>query len=357
MINSFKIILDQFNLVSVPVSVIPWGDGHIHETYFVGTAKPHPGYILQKINKTIFRDIPGMMNNIRVVTNHVKRKISAIPGHKVELETLSLVYTKMGLSFYEDEHHDFWRMYDFIPGTVTYQVAPGEEIAAEAGKAIAKFQYYLSDIKEPLVETIPDFHNIHSRIDQYREAKAKDAAKRLVTIKEEISFGESRFPAMIDYFEKLREKAFLRATHNDTKLNNILFDKSGKALCLVDLDTIMPGYIHFDYGDALRTLANTAAEDEKNLSLVHLNAPVYKAFSDGYLSIAGDFLTEEEIKLLPFAPVYLTFIIGLRFLTDYINGDVYYRIHRPGHNLDRAKVQFQFVKRFETYFDSSIEHG
>ena len=357
MINSFKIILDQFDLVSLPLSVIRWGDGHIHETYFVETAKPHPGYILQKINKSIFRDIPGMMNNIRVVTNHVKRKISAIPGYNGELETLSLVYTKNGSSFYEDENHDFWRMYDFIADTVTYQVAPGIEIAAQAGKAIAKFQYYLSHIKEPLVETIPDFHNILSRINQYREATAKDAAKRLAKIPEEIAFAESRFPAMIEYYSALREKAVIRVTHNDTKLNNILFDKSGKALCLVDLDTIMPGYIHFDYGDALRTLANTAAEDEKDLSLVRFNEPVYKSFTEGYLSVAKNFLTGEEIGLLPFAPVYLTFIIGLRFLTDYINGDVYYRTHRPDHNLERAKAQFQLVKRFETYFDSSIEHG
>jgi hypothetical protein len=340
-------IFQNFRLLSSPTAISRFGEGHIHETYLIETESHDPDYILQKINHGIFRDIPGMMNNIEAATRHLQQKLDGMPGHDPALESLSLIKTRSGNSFFNDDEGIYWRMYVFIPGTVTFQQITGPGLASEAGRVIGLFQSLLSDLKAPLVETIPDFHNINLRISQFDAAMAADPAGRASSVKDDIRFATDRFAHMKSYFRSLREKAVTRPTHNDTKLNNILFDNTGRALCLVDLDTVMQGYVHFDYGDALRTMANTALEDEKDLSRVHFNREVYNAFTRGYLSEAGKFLSSAEISLLPYAPVYMTFIIGLRFLTDYLNGDVYFRVHHPFHNLERARVQFKLVKEFE----------
>jgi Ser/Thr protein kinase RdoA (MazF antagonist) len=234
-------------------------------------------------------------------------------------------------------------MYLFIPGSVTYQQVEKMETATEAGRAIGVFQSLLSDLKNPLIETIPDFHDINLRISQYNEARKNDPAGRADEVGGEMRFAENHFERMVEYFRMLKTNAVARVTHNDTKLNNILFDASGKAICLIDLDTVMPGYIHFDYGDALRTMACSTAEDEADLSKVFFRKDIYEYFTSAYLEQTRHFLNPEEIRLLPYAPVYMTFIIGLRFLTDYINGDVYYRVRYPGHNLVRARVQFKLI--------------
>jgi serine/threonine protein kinase len=327
-------VIDHFKLTSIPVKIEIFGEGHIHETYLVETIDHQPDYILQKINKNIFKDIPGMMSNIEAVTSHIQNG-------------LSLVYTHAGISFYEDENGDFWRMFLFIPNTVSFQLITEPSLAYEAGKAIGSFQSDLTGLTDPLVETIPDFHNINLRINQYFDAKNSDPAHRLTAITSEIQFAEDHFGRMREFLNSLKEKAVLHVTHNDTKLNNILFDRNNKALCLIDLDTVMPGYVHFDYGDALRTMANTALEDEKDLSKVRFNKEVYNLFTEGYLETAGEMLSEAEKQLLPYSPVYLTFIIGLRFLTDYLNGDKYFRVHYPEHNIDRARVQFKLVREME----------
>jgi Ser/Thr protein kinase RdoA (MazF antagonist) len=238
-------------------------------------------------------------------------------------------------------------MYVFIPGTVTYQKMSDPAMGFEAGKIIGQFQALLSDLKTELVETIPDFHNIDWRIRQYQQAKHENPAGRLTVVEDDLRFAEQRFDRMSAYYRSLKEKAVVRATHNDTKLNNILFDPGNKALCLIDLDTVMPGYVHFDYGDALRTMANTALEDEKDLSKVKFNSDIYHSFTRGYLEEAEGFLIPDERARLPYAPIYLTFIIGLRFLTDFINGDVYFRVHHPEHNLERARVQLMLVREME----------
>ncbi len=340
-------VLTHFFLPSAPLKINRWGEGHIHDTYLVETADHNPDYILQKINHHIFKDIPGMMNNIQSVTRHLRSKMDPISAPSRDIKSLELVYSRSGQSFIRDEEGNFWRMFVFIPGTVTHQVMPDPSLAYEAGKAIGTFQSMLSDLDAELVETISDFHNINLRVNQYYQAKDANSASRNALVPEETAFAESRFARMKDYFGSLREQATVRVTHNDTKLNNILFNRQDRALCLIDLDTVMPGYVHFDYGDALRTMANTAAEDEKDLSLVKFNKKVYDLFTEGYLESAGKILNNEERRLLPFAPVYLTFIIGLRFLTDFLNGDVYYRIHYTEHNLDRARVQFKLVSEME----------
>jgi Ser/Thr protein kinase RdoA (MazF antagonist) len=340
-------IISEFKISSQPVKITRWGEGHIHETYLVETADHSPDYILQKINGNVFRNIPGMMQNIGAVCRHFKEKLSDLPGHDPEKEALTLVDTKDGKAWHEDKEGNCWRVYVYIPDTVIYQKITDPKIAFEVGRAISFFQSMLSDMKEPLIDTIPDFHNIDFRISQYYQAKGIDPEKRLPAISTEIKFAKDRFQAMRSYMESLKEKAVLRATHNDTKVNNVLFDQNSRALCLIDLDTVMPGYVHFDYGDALRTMANTALEDERDLEKVRFNLPVYEAFTRGYLQEAGGFLNEDELKMLPYAPVYLTFIIGLRFLTDYLNGDIYFRIHHPDHNLVRARVQFKLVSEME----------
>ena len=346
-----NIVLTQFNLAESPVNALLWGEGHIHETYLVETENHHPDYILQKLNHFVFRNIPGMMENIEAVTSHIRKKLTLLPRHNPDIESLTLVYTKNGQSYYRDENEVFWRMYVFIPDTISLQKIAETPQAFEAGNAIGFFQAMLSDLETPLVETIPDFHNIDFRISQYVQAKRADTARRVELVPDDILFVEKRFSQMTSYYKSLKEKAVVRATHNDTKVNNVLFDHDNKAQCLIDLDTVMPGYVHFDYGDALRTMANTALEDERDLEKVHFNEDVYQAFTKGYLQAAGSFLNQDELMLLPYAPIYLTFMIGLRFLTDHLNGDVYYRIHHPGHNLDRARVQFKLVQEMEKAFN------
>ncbi len=340
-------IASQFISAGIIASVAPHGEGHIHDTFLVETGNHDPDYILQKINQNVFRNIPGMMNNIEIVTRHIRMKLTAIPGHHPDLESLSLVYTKTGKAYYLDEIGRYWRMYVYIPDTVTYQKMTDPALAYEAGKAIGFFQAMLSDLETPLVDTIPDFHNIGFRISQYEQAKRTDPSQRVKEVPNDILFVEKHFGSMSSYYKSLKEKAAIRVTHNDTKVNNILFDHNNKAQCLIDLDTVMPGYVHFDYGDALRTMSNMALEDERDLSKVLFNRKIYESFTNGYLGEAGSFLATAELELLSYAPIYLTFIIGLRFLTDYLNGDVYYRIHHPGHNLERARVQFKLAEEMK----------
>lgn len=340
-------VLSHFLSLKMVTSISPYGEGHIHETYLTETINHEPDYILQKINQNVFRNIPGMMQNIEAVTRHIQNKLAGLPGHNPDLESLTLVYTKDGQSFYMGENEDCWRMYVFIPDTFSHQKISELSQAFEAGKAIGFFQAMLADLDARLVDTIPDFHNIDFRISQFNQAKIADAAGRVSLVPGDILFVERRFRPMKSYYLLLKEKAAVRVTHNDTKVNNVLFDRNNKALCLIDLDTVMPGYVHFDYGDALRTMANTAMEDEKDLAKVLFNIEVYRSFTNGYLQAAGSFLNKHEEELLPYAPIYLTFIIGLRFLTDYLNGDIYYRVHHPDHNLERARVQFKLTEEME----------
>jgi len=342
-------VISNFKIDQPVERIIRWGDGHIHDTYRVETIGHRPDFILQKINGNVFRDIPGMMQNIGAVCTHLRNKLSLLPGHDPDRESLTLILTRQHQTWYEDEWGNSWRVYVFIPDTVTHQKMSDPAMASEAGRAIGSFQSMLADLQEPLVETIPGFHNIDLRISQFDRAKSQDLKQRAASVTDEIRFAEEWFGSMRKYYEKLQKNAVLRATHNDTKINNVLFDRHNKALCLIDLDTVMPGYAHFDYGDALRTMASTAPEDERNLSKVNFNISVYENFTKGYLSEAGNFLSPGEIPLLPFAPVFLTFIIGLRFLTDFLNSDVYFRIHHPDHNLVRARVQFRLVSEMERY--------
>jgi hypothetical protein len=333
--------------------IIPYGTGHINKTYQVLTEPSHGrSYILQQINHNIFKDVPGMQENISRVTEHIFQKIKNLPGIDLNREALRLIPTRSNLSYFKDDKGNYWRLYVFIEGSRCYQKAPSFEIAFEAGKAFGRFQRYLEDITGgPLHETIPDFHDMQKRLVTFEKAISEGKGERIQESAHEIDFVKSRAGSMVEFINRAKEnKVPLRITHNDSKLNNVLFDEQNRALCIVDLDTVMQGYVFYDFGDAIRTLANTAEEDEQDLSRVSIEMNLYKAFAGGFLAEAEKALTPEEISGLAFSCQYMTFIIGLRFLTDYLQHDWYFRIHREKHNLERARVQFRLVEDMETKY-------
>ena len=322
--------------------------GHINDSYLIFTANNRqPVYFLQWINNYIFKDIPGLMQNILEVTRHLEAK--QCRGGNAECTVLKLIPCDTGDFFYQDDAGNFWRLYNFIPGTHAYDVVDSPEIAYEGGKAFGKFSSDLADLPASrLKDTIPDFHNMETRLAKFYQSVLDDKADRRNKVRPEIAFVEERAAVMLCIPEMIRNgKIPQRITHNDTKFNNILFNEKNHAVCIVDLDTVMPGSILFDFGDAIRTGANCADEDEKDLSKVDLNLPVYEAYTKGFIESTHTSLTREEIGHLSFAARFMTFIIGLRFLTDYLDGDPYFRTRYADHNLVRARVQFRLVEKME----------
>ena len=319
-----------------------YGSGHIHETWLVITTEPYaPDYILQKINRDIFKDIPALMENICLVASHLAERSS---------RSLQLLMTNGNQSYYTDDQGESWRLFAYISDSITIDRIRNLHQACEAGRAIGNFQNLLSDLGASLRMTLPGFHDPDLRMEEFRSACQQDRCNRSVAVTSEIDTADRLYYLMAPLRNEIASHRFpLRVTHNDTKLNNILFDRNDNAICLIDLDTVMPGYVLYDYGDALRTMSNTAAEDEQDLSQVRFDFHVFEAFTRGYLSEAGKFLRPEEKEWLWLAPACMTFIIGLRFLTDHINGDRYFHIHREGHNLDRARVQFTFAGELIRY--------
>lgn len=322
--------------------------GHINDSYLIFMAnKSQPVYFLQWINNYIFKDIPGLMQNILEVTRHLE--VKQCQGANAECTVLKLIPCDTGDFFYQDDTGNFWRLYNFISGTHAYDVVDSPEIAYEGGKAFGKFSSDLADLPASrLKDTIPDFHNMETRLAKFHQSALDDKAGRRNKVRPEIAFVEERAAAMLSIPEMIRNgKIPVRITHNDTKFNNILFNEKNHAVCIVDLDTVMPGSILFDFGDAIRTGANFADEDEKDLSKVDINLPVYEAYTRGFIESTYASLTREEIERLSFAARFMTFIIGLRFLTDYLDGDPYFRTRYEDHNLVRARVQFRLVEKME----------
>jgi len=332
---------------------VSYGSGHIHDTFLVVTSeKDKDDYILQRLNNRVFRNIPELQENIERVTNHLYRKLLTVPGSDIKRECLTLIRARNGNSWMEDEEGNFWRMFIFIPNHRSYDIVDSPDKAFEGGKAIGRFQAMLADLPgEPLHETIPNFHNIEKRLETFVQAVKSDKVKRASDVKEEINFVLKRSEEMKVILRLGMEgKIPLRITHNDTKFNNILLDQNDKALCIIDLDTVMPGYVHYDFGDAIRTAANMAAEDEKDLSKVKMDIGLYNAYSEGYLSATRDTLNSVEKEYLAFAPRLITYTMAVRFLTDYLDGDSYYKIHHEHHNLQRAKAQLRLVESMEEQY-------
>lgn len=347
---NLKEISGNFNIAGDFVSADHYGSGHINDTFAAvfnqGGTKVR--YILQRINHNVFRNPPALMDNIDRVTSHLHEKLSA--GGEASRRALSLIRSRNGLSYHLDKDGNFWRSYVFVEDAKTYNIIETEEQAFQAAKAFGEFQKYLVDLPgKRLCETIPDFHNTPKRFESFEKALAADSFNRAKSAKAEIEFALRHKDVSTLLLNLNREgKIPERITHNDTKLNNVLLDsKTGEAICVIDLDTVMPGLALYDFGDLVRTSTSPAAEDEKDLCKVKMQMRMYKALVEGYLSTAKDFLTKTEIEHLAFSGKLITLEIGLRFLTDYISGDTYFKIHREGHNLDRCRTQFKLVSLIE----------
>ncbi len=340
MSNELKLgeILAKFNIKS---NIEEYGNGHINDTYLTHT----PSYILQRINTAIFKDPEKLMENIDNVTSFLRKKIIAAGGDPSR-ETLTVIKTSDGKNFYKHDDNNVFRVYDFVTNTRTIETSKSREDLYNAGKGYGKFQKMLGDFPvEILHETIADFHNTPKRVEALKKAVADDIAGRAASVKAEIDFALSCAEWAGTVVEDM-EKGLIpsRVTHNDTKINNLLFEENGpEAICVIDLDTVMPGSALYDFGDALRMGGSTGAEDETNLDLVNFDGELFEYFAEGFLEELRDELTPREIELLPFSVKLLTYECGIRFLTDYLNGDTYFKIHRPNHNLDRARNQFKLV--------------
>ena len=326
------------------------GNGHINSTFLVKTDRNL--YTLQKINTNIFKDVDGLMKNIQAVTHHIRDKARE-QGIDPSRATLHFMLTPSGNRYlvYND---DVFRMYKYIDKAYSIEKMENAEDFYQAGIAFGKFANDLSDFDASvLTETIKNFHNTVSRYNDFEKAVSDNISGRADQVKEEIAFVRAREGFTHLFVDKLANGSLpVRVTHNDTKLNNVLFDEeTNLPTTVIDLDTVMPGSYLYDFGDAMRSGSTHAAEDEKDLSLVDFDLGLYEAFTKGYLSMCKDSLTKTEIEMLPYASIMLTLECGMRFLGDHINGDTYFKIHREGHNLDRARTQFKLVSLMEQNVD------
>lgn len=342
----FYDILKNFNMNIKPSA---YGNGHINDTYIVHSS---PDYILQRINKNVFTNPPAVMENIMGVTEFLRKKIEAEGGNP-DRETLTLIYTTDGKPYYHHTDGEYYRVYKFIENAKSYDIVEHPSQLYHAARAFGKFQRMLADYPaEKLNETIVDFHNTRVRYDQFKEALKNDRAGRASSVKAEIDFvleRECDAGVVVDAIAEGRIP--LRVTHNDTKLNNVLLDNTtGEGVCVIDLDTVMPGSLLYDYGDALRFGGSSGAEDERDLDKIYFKVDNFTAFTKGFLEELPT-ITDEELKLLPFSIKLMTLECGSRFLADYLNGDIYFKTAYPEHNLDRCRTQFKLVREIEEKMD------
>jgi Ser/Thr protein kinase RdoA (MazF antagonist) len=331
------------------LEIAPLGAGHINDSYRVVSSDGE--YVMQRINHNIFKNVDELQNNIARVTKHIRAKLIEKGVIDVERRVLNLVPAKDGKLYYKDDEGNYWRMMDFVKDSKSFDsITPA--LAEKAGEAFGEFQNMLADLPGgPLFETIPNFHNMEARLATFRESVKNNAAGRLDEVKDLVAEIEKRANEMC-YPEQLHRDGKLqkRTNHCDTKVNNVLFDAEGEVLCVVDLDTVMPGYVLSDFGDFMRTGANNGAEDDTDLSCVSINLSIFEAYTKGYLKTASEFLTELEKELLPLGAKLLTYMQTVRFLTDYIDGDKYYKIKSPKHNLERSLAQFKLLQSMEENF-------
>ena len=345
----------QFDVPGELVSLDKFGSGLINHS-FVMNFSDGKRYLLQKINTDLFKDVDGLMNNIELVTSYLKEKIVECGGDP-DRETLTVIKTKDGKPYYLDEDNLAWRVYPFIEDTVCYDIAQSEEQFYKTGLSFGKFQAQLNDFDaSQLVEVIEKFHDTRHRYTQFEEALEADVANRAQLVQDEIEFIKTRKDQAYLLYDMLDKKELpLRVTHNDTKLANILLDKeTEEGLCIVDLDTIMPGLLLFDFGDSIRSGANTTTEDDPNLDNVQFNMDLFKAYTQGFLDGAKDIMTSNELKYLPWGARIITFEQAIRFFTDYLNGDTYYAVTHENHNLDRTRNQIKLVQEMENHWDEIV---
>jgi Ser/Thr protein kinase RdoA (MazF antagonist) len=351
--NNLQTITGHFTIQGTLNSVFPYGSGHINDTYKVETVEADcHNYILQRINHKIFKNVPGLMDNIDRVTRHIRMKLENTPGADPNRLGLTLIPTHDGKVFYQDPDGNFWRMYLFIEDNRSYDIVDTPEKAFEGGRMFGNFQSMIADLPgAPLHETIPDFHNIDMRLETLRKTIERDPAGRASLVTAEAGFVWERAGEMGTILH-LGQQGLIpqRITHNDTKFNNVLLDKDDKGLCVIDLDTVMPGYVLYDFGDSIRTSTNTGAEDDADLSKVEMDVNLFEAYTKGFLQETRSTLTPTELEYLPLAGKLFPYIIGVRFLTDYVDGDNYFKIKHKHHNLQRARAQFKLLQSMEYQF-------
>ena len=345
--SALKIIFNEFDHKCNYIGHSELNSGHINDTFLVNTEEDKC-YIVQRINHTIFKDVPGLVNNKVLTSKHLKSKFSNISDEELSQKVLSFVKVQNSNSYYLKKDGNYWNVMVFINNSITYEIVKDREIAYEGGKLLGEFLNGTSDFdSSQLIDVIPNFHDMTFRFKQYASALQSASKERLFKASKYTKLVAS-YKEEMHILQELKERGEIptRVTHNDTKISNSLFDKNNKGICMIDTDTVMPGIIHYDFGDAIRTICNTAAEDEKDLSKVKFNLDYYKAYEKGFLEQTKDTLSEVELKHLPLAAKTMIFIMALRFLTDYLNDDIYYKINYLEHNLDRAKNQFKLMESF-----------
>lgn len=348
LIKAFGLSFDDYETVEIKA-------GHINDTFFLHDKKEpeEKGYIFQKVNTYVFKEPLKVMFNIEKVSEHLKKKIDASSGVESYRQVLDFLYTTEGKNYFIDKDNGFWRAYRYVDRAFTYDYPENAEILRLMGERFGVFQNQLTDFDASLLhETIPNFHNTKARIENFKKSMEKDAHNRVKDAKAEID----DLLGLADMASKLsnmieNNEISLRVTHNDTKCNNLLFDKMTKLpIAVIDLDTIMPGLVAYDFGDAIRTAASTAAEDEADLSKVGVSLERYEAFAEGFVSKVADRLAEVEIESLALGAFTMTYEVGLRFLTDYFDGDVYFKTKYAEHNLVRARNQIALAKDMYKHF-------
>lgn len=328
-----------FNIQGQITAATPFGNGHINDTFRLFNQDPSkPDYLLQRINHLIFTEVEQMMLNIRRVTEHVNQRL---PG-----STLELIGTRKGDNYYQDPEGGYWRVYHFRKELHSIDVAETPAQIYEGAKAFGRFLFHLADFPaHTLHPTIPHFHDVIFRIRQLEEAVRLDPVGRVKEATAAIDYS-FQITEIMERIQKAGERGEipLRVAHNDTKFNNVLLDEAGIGRCVIDLETVMPGYVHFDFGDGIRTTVTTAEEDEADLSKIVVDLERFQAFAQGFLEETRDMLSPAELQYLPLAGPLLSYLMGIRFLTDFIQGDSYYKIHFEGQNLQRSKAQLQLTK-------------
>jgi aminoglycoside phosphotransferase (APT) family kinase protein len=332
--------------------------GHINETYSATYSQggTRVRYIHQKINKQVFKNPASVMKNVMRVTTHIRKKLESQNARDLTRRALVVIPTRDGKSYHlNGDGEGVWRTFVFIEGVETFEAVQSPAQAYQSGRAFGEFQRLLVDLPgERLHETIPDFHNTRKRFSALQQAIEKDTHNRAISVQPEITFALKREPIVDVILEAMAKgKIPERITHNDTKFNNVMLDvMTGEAMCVVDLDTVMPGCSLYDFGDMVRATTSSTLEDELDLSKVKMQMPMFKKLAEGYLSAAGEFLTRAEKSYIAFSGKLIAFELGMRFLTDYLSGDTYFRIHRPSHNLDRCRTQFKLVESIEKQEES-----
>lgn len=346
-------LASRFDIDGRTTDISPFGSGHINDTYRVLTdGHKAEGYLLQRINHHVFKNVEGVMQNMLLVIQHLKEKYKQSgEGLNVEKNVLTLIPTREGAPYLVDQDGNFWRMLILLADTRSYDIVETPQQAREGGRAFGQFQRLLSDLDVALIhEVLPNFHHIGKRLDKLHQAIASDAVNRVARVPAELAAIKRRERRMHTILDLAADGLLpIRITHNDTKFNNVLLDMQDKAQCVIDLDTVMPGYVAYDFGDAIRTIINRAAEDEADLDRITLNIPLFEAYASGYFEEARHFLTSEEKRSLIEGVMLLPYMQAVRFLTDFLEGDHYYKIHHADHNLQRARAQLRLVEQLEAH--------